>query len=267
REKIPGSVQEPEPPINLPPAPSPPGPITEPRAGIRLLPIPAGEFMMGGDVHNDEQPIHRVRVPGFLLGETPVTNQQYGQFLNTTNRKKPYRWGEDRFSDPEQPVVGVVWDDAMAFCAWLSEGSRLVFSLPSEAQWEYAARGTDRRVYPWGNDKPTRQHACYGLDYEKDKPARVGSFPAGRGPFGALDQAGLVWEWCADDWHDTYEGAPDDGTAWTPSGSAKRGMRVVRGGAGSSSPDFLRAACRGRLDALSRYGYFGFRVAAAPAST
>ncbi|MEO5374256.1 MAG: formylglycine-generating enzyme family protein [Alphaproteobacteria bacterium] len=272
REKISESVQEseqkPAPPADPPPAPSPPGPITEPRTGIRLLPIPAGEFMMGAKgISNCELPIHRVRVPGFLLGETPVTNRQYGQFLSTTKREKPYRWGEDRFSDPEQPVVGVRWTDAVAFCAWLSEGSRFVFSLPSEAQWEYAARGTDGRDYPWGNAPPTPRHACYGLYWEKDKPARVGSFPAGRGPFGTLDQAGLVWELCADEWHDTYDGAPDDGTAWTSTGSAERGFRVLRGGAWGLSPGALRAAYRYWGVAVNRDDGIGFRVAATPAST
>ncbi|MFN3077904.1 MAG: formylglycine-generating enzyme family protein [Alphaproteobacteria bacterium] len=239
--------------------------LLEPLPGLRLLPIPAGKFMMGSEEgRENEKPVHSVRVSAFLLAETPVTNGQYGMFLKETKREKRTRWHVQKSSDSDQPVVEVDWYDAVAFCKWLSKTSGLSCRLPSEAEWEYAARGTDGRRYPWGNGEPTENHACYGLKASEGKPAKVGSFPAGRGPFGTLDQAGLVWEWCADFWHDNYEGAPSDNRVWIAEGVL--GDRVVRGGDWCTAPTFLRATHRVRLTDISRGRDFGFRVAADPVS-
>ncbi len=142
--------------------------ITEPKTGLRLLPIPAGEFRMGSEDINDARPVRQVRLSPFRLGETPVTNRQYQVFLKATDHREPPSWRDRRFSDPDQPVVGVSWHDAVAFCAWLSDAAPVRFALPSEAQWEYAARGSDDHRYPWGNDAPTPEHACFG----QEMPAR-----------------------------------------------------------------------------------------------
>jgi len=122
--------------------PQPGEPYTEPHTGFRLLWIPGGSFAMGSDqISEDEKPIGRVRISPFRLAETPVANRQYGLFLEATSHKESTYWRDRRFSDPEQPVLAVSWDDAQAFCAWLAKHCRLAVTLPSEAQWEFAAPG------------------------------------------------------------------------------------------------------------------------------
>ncbi|MEO5340472.1 MAG: SUMF1/EgtB/PvdO family nonheme iron enzyme [Magnetococcus sp. MYC-9] len=240
----------------------------EPRTGLRLLPVPGGIFTMGSlDGHEDERPPHPVRLSPYWLAETPVTNRHYGLYLQATRTREPAQWRDRRFSDPEQPVVGVDWADAVAFCRWLSEGMArgLTCTLPSEAQWEFAARGMDGRPYPWGGEKPTKERVCFGLDLDSGKPVPVGSFPSGRGPFGHLDLAGNVWEWCRDGWSRDYHRwvgqMPDNPVVTEGDG------RVVRGGSWFCPADGLRAAYRDRFPAGDRVGSLGFRVAAAPSST
>jgi formylglycine-generating enzyme required for sulfatase activity len=161
---------------------------------------------MGGDRYDHERPIHWVRISPFWLAETTVTNRQYAIFLDQTGHEEPGFWRDRRFSAPEQPVVAVSWHDARAFCRWLTETSGVSIVLPTEAQWEFAARGPEGREYPWGSEKPDPTRACFDQDWEKGKPAPVGSCPEGRGPFGNLDLAGNVWEWCRDAWDEqAYE--------------------------------------------------------------
>lgn len=248
--------------------PRPGEPYTEPHTGLRLLWIPGGSFAMGSDqISEDETPIHRVRISPFRLAETPVTNRQYALFLEATSHEEPAYWRDRRFSDPEQPVVGVSWDDAQTFCAWLAKHSGLAVTLPSEAQWELAARGEDGRTYPWGSQPPTPELACFDQDWGKGKPNPVGNHPAGRGPFGTLDQAGNVWEWCLDVWDETAyrkrAGAePLDPVATT----GDRERRVLRGGGWLNPAGGLRASLRFGLPAGLRRDLIGFRVAVAPAS-
>ena len=142
-------------------------------------------------------------MPEFWIAETPVTNRIYRLFVEATGRRgrlEPRSWRDRRFGDPEQPVVTVSWEDARVFCAWMSHETGWAVGLPSEAQWEYAARGTDGRPYPWGWDEPDATRACFDQG-DEGRPAVVGSHPAGMGPFGALDQSGNVWEWCEDVWN------------------------------------------------------------------
>ena len=170
--------------------------FTEPLTEIRMLWIPVGQFMMGDDKSewNRVKPAHLVQVSPFWLGEIPITNQQYKLFIDETKHRKPNFWDNPKFNDPTQPVVNVTWSDAQAFCKWLRKKTGVAFTLPSEAQWEFAARGTDGRKYPWGNEKTTKKHARYGHKPKTGKPLPPGSLPAGKGPFGNLDQAGNVWE-------------------------------------------------------------------------
>jgi formylglycine-generating enzyme required for sulfatase activity len=234
--------------------------FTEPLTGLRFLWIPGGSFQMGGNEHSDEQPVHPVRVSPFWMSDTPVTNRQYALFLEGTGAEEPDYWLDRRFSAPTQPVVGVSWEDAQSACSWLSEVSGLSVMLPSEAQWEFAARGTDGRGYPWGNDPPDETRACFN----RDRPAPVGSYPAGRGPFGALDQAGNVNEWCRDNWdQNTYarmarEGEPVDPVVEV----AEEQRRVLRGGGWADPAESLRAAYRLWGPAWRRHGAVGFRVIA-----
>ncbi|MBF0138456.1 MAG: SUMF1/EgtB/PvdO family nonheme iron enzyme [Magnetococcales bacterium] len=246
--------------------------ILEPLPGLRLLPVPGGTFTMGDDhgKHASEKPAHPLELSSFWLAETPVTNRHYALFLQLTKHPEPaYYWQNQKYSDPDQPVVGVAWSDAEAFCTWLTQKSGKQILLPSEAQWEYAARGTDGRRYPWDHAEPTKELACFGLDSSKGKPSLVGQYPAGKGPFGHLDLAGNVWEWCRDVW---------DGKAYKKragksaeikdpvvnTGDQER--RSVRGGSWHGPAVILRAAFRGVYSAGIRGDDLGFRLAA-PAST
>jgi len=129
------------------------------------------------------------------------------------------------------PVVGVSWFDAVAFAKWLTERAGATFRLPSEAQWEYAARGSDGRLYPWGDETPDSSFACYSSDRLRTHPEVVGSYPKGRGPFGCLDQAGNVFEWCLDVW-DPLVYQARLGTVFSDPVAIKgfSSQRVLRGG-------------------------------------
>lgn len=203
---------------------------------------------------SNSQPVHPVEVSAFWLAETAVTNRQYGIYLEQggSGLQEPAYWRDKRFSVPEQPVVGVSWDDAKGFCRWLAEETKLEVVLPSEAQWEYAARGPEGRKYPWGEEEPDPSRAHFGQDWQKGAPVAVGSFPAGRGPFGHLDLAGNVWEWCRDEAE----------VSWAKGEVG----RVLKGGGWSSPAGNLRSAIRGRNRAWLRGAYVGFRVAVSPPS-
>jgi formylglycine-generating enzyme required for sulfatase activity len=223
----------------------------------------------------DERPIHWVQLSPFWLGETPVTNQQYDVYLAQRAAsgkpvEEPRYWRDRRFALPEQPVVGVSWHQAMDFCRWLSEVSGLVVQLPTEAQWEYAARGPDERTYPWGHDVPDASRACFGLDPGKGQPSPVGSFPTGKGPFGTLDQAGSVFEWCLDVWDDeAYQKRVAEGEVVDPvrtgEPDAESDLRVLRGGGWGGPSLNLRSACRFWNWAGLQFDDVGFRVAVIPA--
>jgi len=193
-------------------------------------------------------PVHPVRLSRYWIGETPVTNRQYEVFLKARpGQRKPRRWNHADYSDPEQPVVAVSWDDARAFCAWLSEASGLQVDLPSEAQWEFAARGLKNLRYPWENEPvPDATLACFA----QQKPAPVGRYPAGRGPFGTLDQAGNVWEWCKDVWDPrAYKTKVHEGTPVDPVvEKGEKGAHSIRGGSfletQAESAQWLAAAFR-----------------------
>ncbi len=250
-------------------APAPGRPVArrevlhEPRTKIRFLWVPGGTFEMGGEERYDGKPVHRVTMSPFYLAETSVSNRQYGEFLEGTGRAEPKYWRDRRFSDPDQPVVGVSWHDAVAFCEWLSPLLGHEVQLPSEAQWEFAARGTDGRTYPWGEEDPDSSRACF----EEGQPARLGSFPSGRGPFGHLDLAGNVWEWCRDVWNEEAYAERAGAEVIDPVVTAgDQDFRVLRGGGWSSPAGHLRAAYRSRNLAAHRWYGDGFRVSAAPAS-
>jgi len=224
--------------------------------GIRFLYVPPGSFIMGRP-ECKEAPPHRVSVSAFWIAETPVTNASYEVFLRATGHKEPRYWRDPQFSDPQQPVASVSWQDAMAFCAWLSEASGQQICLPSEAQWEYAARGDDGRPFPWGREPPDGVRACYDKNSE-GRPAPIGSYPAGRGPFGALDQAGNIWEWCLDVWDPVGYTKHASVDPVAVGGDAR--YRVVRGGSWYDGEGALAAACRGRHWVVHVDGNYGFRV-------
>ncbi len=253
--------------------PTPGESFTEPLTGLRFLWVPGGRFEMGAeDIRDEERPVHPVRVSPFWLAETAVTNAQYRRFLEAweddDRPEEPRFWRDRRFSDEAQPVVGVSWHDAERFCAWLREAGGLEASLPSEALWEFAARGEDGRPYPWGKELPSERRARYGQEFQSGSPAAVGSYPDGAGPFGHLDLAGNVWEWCLDVWDPkAYEKRAPSGEALDPVvEEGDEGRRGLRGGGWSYSAEYLRSAIRSRFLARRRSDGVGFRVAVAPPS-
>lgn len=250
--------------------------------GVKLecVLIPKGEFDMGSpdkeeDHQSDESPVHRVRIgQAFYMGKYEVTNGQFRHF------KSDHNSGEFQgvsLNGDEQPVVRVSWEDAQAFCRWLSSKSGKTVRLPSEAEWEYACRSGDGRVFPWGNTwPPPNGSGNYADETAKGKfsswgiiggyrdgyagTGPVGSFSSNR--FGLHDMGGNVWEWCEDWYHDKYDGAPTDGSAWLSGGEQK--ARVLRGGSWDSDVRrYLRSANRVRRTPGLRGLNNGFRVVVA----
>lgn len=201
--------------------------------------VPAGEFMMGStDGDPDEKPAHRIRVDGFYMDKYEVTVKQYAEFLREEGGDRPSDWQTmSKTANQNRPVMGVDWAEAARYCKWA--GKR----LPTEAEWEKAARGTDGRLYPWGNDPPTPLHANYGKkewgNHEALEP--VGKLENGKSPYGIYDMAGNVWEWVSD-WYDNdyYKQSPSE----NPTGPSTGGFKVIRGGSWNTSARNLRAADR-----------------------
>lgn len=248
-------------------AATPEQPFDGPLPGLRMLWVPPGSFRMGSDDGNaNEKPVHRVELSGFWLSETPVTNAQYQAFVRAKGHRQPQYQNDNRYNGDRQPVVGVDWDDAQAFCRWLGERDpEHAYRLPTEAQWEYAARGPESRPYPWGSTEPNAELACFGRDWQKDKPDEVGRHPKGQGPFGHQDLAGLVWEWCEDPWDENAYQARSQG-ARDPVAAGGCARRCLRGGAWVRRRRGPALACRNGDDAGHRHVNIGFRVAAARAS-
>jgi formylglycine-generating enzyme required for sulfatase activity len=261
--------------------------------GIVMVYIPVGEFTMGSnDGEDDEKPAHKVYLDAYWMGKTEVTVKQYMKFVNETKKHYP-QWLENGSSfnvktgtnnlykklgfaleGDNYPIIGISWHDASAYCDWLSKKTGFHFKLPTEAQWEKAARGTDGRKYPWGNIPPSGKKANYadkqkwlkekhsGADKNIDDgyayTAPVGSYPQGASPYGLLDMAGNVREWCGD-WYesDYYRKAPKNNPAGPGGGSS----RVYRGGSWLYKASHLRCANRYNiLRPSGRSSSLGFRL-------
>ena len=236
-----------------------------------MVVISGGSFRMGCvsglDCRDDEKLVHRVRVASFELSKYEVTFEEYDRFIAATGRISPKDrgWGRGR-----RPVIDVSWEDAVAYTKWLSEQTGERYRLPSEAEWEYAARAGSTTKYHFGNDESQLcrygNHADTSTDFDwrntacsdgvGKRTATVGSYQPNA--FELHDMHGNLWEWVQDCWNDTYQGAPADGTAWT-SGDCER--RVLRGGSWSDFPGYLRAANRLRFTTGERSDSNGFRVA------
>lgn len=227
--------------------------------GSVLVYVPGSEYVLGAeDIADSLKPVHFVKLSAFWIGKHTVTNAQFSRFLDANSKyQRPAQWDDRRFNDPQQPVVGVSWTDALAYCEWAGLG------LPTEAQWEAAARGKDLRPYPWGKHEPTAQLAKFGEDPETGRPAPVGSFPLGAGPFGTLDQAGNVWEWCFDELgHRAHHRQGTDENSVSPASNRDpNAEHMVRGGSWNYPASFLRAAIRSWYPAEVRLRFLGFRVA------
>ena len=234
--------------------------------------IPGGAFSMGAqketpgepgyeaEAEDGESPVHRVTLSAFRLARHPVTNAEYAVFVKEARKEPPGHWEDGRIPDgkEEHPVVDVSWNDAVAFCEWLSRrvskgGLDRIVRLPTEAEWEYAARGVEARKYPWGSESPNERLANFGDTVGDTTPA--GTYPEGATPEGVHDLAGNVWEWCGD-WFGAYSPEDENDPTGPPSGAS----RVLRGGSFDFNPRTLRAAYRLNFLTVFRIGNFGFRV-------
>lgn len=219
--------------------------------------IPAGGFTMGGFFDGQA---HQVYLDAYEIGKYEITNFQYRRFLKDTANKKPDYWGDDRFSGDDQPVVGVSWEDAFGFCSWLSKITSLTYRLPTEAEWEKAARGTDGRKYPWGNQYPDITLAQFGLSTFNRKPTtEVFRIPTGVSPYGLFHMSGNAYEWVADWFDKDYYSRS---TYKNPKGPEKGKYKVLRGGSWVYPENFLKSTNRAICFPDKRYGFdgYGFRV-------
>ena len=221
-----------------------------------LVKIPAGWFKMGDNFNEgsiSERPVHDVYLDTFYISKYEITFDQYDFFCEDTGRSKPL--DNDGWGRGERPVINVSWNDAKAFCDWLSDKTGKNIHLPTEAQWEKAARGTDQRRYPWGNSAPNSNLANYYSNVGKTVP--VGSYPAGASPYGLHDMAGNVWELCQD-WYDSsyYSTSPSR----NPKGPSSGSIRVRRGGNWIFDARYLRSACRLGIYPHIKKNDIGFRI-------
>ncbi len=225
--------------------------------GAPMALVPAGEFSMGNsDGDSDEKPAHSVSLDAFFIDKFEVTTMRYAKFVQETNRPVPPYWNQvAQASDGERPVVGVDWHDADAYCRHY--GKR----LPTEAEWEKAARGADERKYPWGNDLPMSDHARFGQSYRnpvyKDGVAPVGSYPKGTSPFGIHDLSGNVSEWIADWFSEGF--ARSD--LRNPKGPDVGTDKVLRGGGWYDQADRITSTKRFHATPGFRSVDVGFRCA------
>ena len=225
---------------------------------IEMAHIPAGTFLMGSPddepgSYGDEKPQHLVTVPEFSMGKYPVFQAQWRE-VATGLPKIGHNLDPDPsyFTGDTHPVEQVSWYDSIEFCARLSQATGQNYRLPSEAEWEYACRAGTTTPFYFG-DVITPDLANYVKCREQTTP--VGSFPANG--FGLHDMHGNVWEWCADNWHRNYKGAPTDGTAWD---KGKEQSRLLRGGSWLFDPWNCRSAYRDWTTPAVRRLFIGFRV-------
>jgi formylglycine-generating enzyme required for sulfatase activity len=210
--------------------------------------IPSGSFMMGSQrgILLNETPQHEVYLDSFYLGRYPITQFEYMSVMGGDN--------PSIFKGDNRPVENVSWHDAQAFCAVLNRMSNSNYRLPTEAEWEYACRANTDTKYFFG-DTLEIEHFNYNDDYEYTGTTEVGRFPPN--DFGLYDMHGNVLEWCEDTWHEDYEGAPTDGSAWI--GNDEK--RILRGGSWCHEARYCRSSYRDRHYPYDKNGSFGFRIA------
>jgi formylglycine-generating enzyme required for sulfatase activity len=239
---------------------------------IKLVKIPAGQFLMGSPAEekyrfDDEGPQHLVKLKSFFLGQTTVTQAQWRVVADGPKIQLDLDPAPSRFQGPNRPVEHVSWQEAMEFCQRLSQHTSWEYSLPSEAQWEYACRAETTTPFAFG-ETLTPEVANYNGNYSyasgperiyKQETTDVCSFPANA--WGLHDMHGNVWEWCADYWHRNYDNAPTDGSPWIDD-SGNNLLRVLRGGSWFSHPSDCRSAYRNRRPQDNRHVNVGFRLCA-----
>ena len=237
---------------------------------LEMVYIPSGKFIMGspeGEGDEREKPQHEVTIPPFLMGKYPITQVQWRAIASLPKVKHNLKTDPSYFQGNNHPVESVSWNDAVEFCQRLSQQTGKEFRLPSEAEWEYACRAGTTTPFHFG-ETITGKLANYRLSHTYAKEPKgenrgattlVGQFPPNT--FGLYDMHGNVWEWCADTWHDNYQGAPTDGSAWN------RGLNyncsILRGGSWYDFPRYCRSASRDVVisDRSLLLNDVGFRVA------
>jgi formylglycine-generating enzyme required for sulfatase activity len=225
-----------------------------------MILIPRGEFLMGSDPYQDgnalgaERPQQPLYLPDYYLAQTPVTNAQYAAFVQQTGHDPPRHWinGRPPRGQENHPVVSVSWYDAVAYCNWLSRITGKPYRLPTEAEWEKAARGPDARVYPWGNQWDAKR--CNTKESKIEGTVPVGTYPQGGSRYELMDMAGNVWEWTSSlYWGYPYRAADGREDPASPD------SRVLRGGSWLNFYDSARAAYRRRYVPAYHSRIHGFR--------
>jgi formylglycine-generating enzyme len=228
-----------------------------------LVPIPAAWFLMGSDSGQDcERPIHRVWIDSFQLAPTQVTNKEYAQFLRTTSAAPPPFWNDPNFNHPQQPVAGVSWHEAVRYCDWLSSRTTRRYRLPTEAEWECAARaGLKQKQFPWGDDPP-QSLPDYATRWQTGPELVALHAP---NAFGLYNMCDNVHEWCSD-WYDSnyYATSPDRNPYGPEQSPAKGGRKSSRGGSWRHHIKVSRCSARSSIPPEFQYADYGFRVACTP---
>jgi formylglycine-generating enzyme required for sulfatase activity len=247
---------------------------------LTLMQIPAGEFVMGApedepESSDDERPQHLVKVAQFYMGQFPITQAQWRVVAGYEPIDRPLDPDPSGFKGDDRPVEQVSWEEAQEFCQRLSAKTGRDYRLPSEAQWEYACRAGTTTPFHFGETIAPelanyRTTAKYDgrMKYDgrltagyREETIAVGSFPAN--DWGLCDMHGNVWEWCEDDWHENYEGAPIDGSAWLKP-SREETYRLLRGGSWYFGPGYCRSASCNYGQRDGRDVNIGFRVVCMP---
>lgn len=242
----------------------------------KMIVLPAGDFFMGPTQNEplqrkSEQPRHKVTIKKpFAISQFEITFAEFDQFVEATGYRKPSDkgWGKTYWGRNNMPLFDVNWHDARQYVKWLSEQTGHIYRLPSEAEWEYAARAGSITVFNTGNCIHTDQANFHGRyefgdcplspDY-RGKTTPVGSFAPNA--WNIYDVHGNIFEWVNDCWHDNYDGAPDDGSAWMNEGdNVNCDWHVLRGGSWSGRPEDIRSAARSHNDANFKSIFIGFRV-------
>ena len=257
-------------------------PLTPNVRSLEMVRISAGTFLMGspkGELKrsSNEGPQHQVTVSEFFMARYPVTQSQWQAVVAMSQVNQKLEVEPSRFQGDDRPVENVSWYDAVEFCDRISAHTHRIYRLPTEAEWEYACRAgtttpfhfgetiiTDLANYRGTDDKKLGVSGSYGPGPKgkyRQETTPVDHFDIANA-FGLCDMHGNVWEWCQDHWHDSYKGAPADGSAWTKGGNSNR--RVLRGGSWDFDPEICRSARRDYYGPEVRNDFIGFRVVSEP---
>ena len=247
--------------------------------GIDMISIPSGKFIMGApksevDSRNNERPPHEVTLQSFYLGRSPITQAQWRIVAGYPQIERELDSNPSRFKGDNRPVERVSWEDAQEFCERLSAQTGKDYRLPSEVQWEYGCRAGTTTPFHYGetitaeiaNYRGTAIYNSGPKGESREQTTEVVIFPANE--WGLHDMHGNVWEWCEDEWHSDYKGAPNDGSAWVKTDRESTRRRMLRGGSwNDGTPVNCRSACRGGLSCDARVKELGFRVCCVPPRT